>query len=85
LAVTVEQVADAMYDMVKEYAGRKQFTARELTKTVMKQFGDECTRSLCRDAVKHLMDSGRCVYTYKGTSYVELAERQEIDKPDANV
>ncbi len=73
MAVTIEQVADAMYDLVKEYAGRKKYTARELTKAMQEKFGDEADRSVCKEALRLLMDSGRCVYTYKGGSYVELA------------
>lgn len=76
MAVTTEQVADAMYELVKEYTGKKQFTARDLSKAMVEKFGDECSRSTCKDAVRLLVDSGRCVYTYKGTSYVELPEAQ---------
>jgi hypothetical protein len=74
MAVSIEQVADAMYELVKEYKGKKQYTARELTKTMMQQFGAECDRKVCKDALKHLMDSGRCVYIYKGSSYVALPD-----------
>lgn len=72
MAVSVEQVADAMFAIVKEYKGKKQYTARELTKTMIQKYGDECDRGLCKDAIRLLVDSGRCIYTYKGSSYVEL-------------
>ncbi len=72
MAVSAEQVADAMYDVVKEYTGRKQYTARELTKMMIDKFSGECDRSLCKEALRLLMESGRCIYTYKGSSYVEL-------------
>jgi hypothetical protein len=74
MAKTVEEIADEMYKLVKEYHGKKQYTARELTKTMIQQFGDDCDRDLCKDALKHLMDSGRCVYIYKGGSYVALPD-----------
>jgi ubiquitin C-terminal hydrolase len=72
MATSVEQVADAMYEIVKEYKGKKQFTARELTKAMIQKFGDDCDRNMCKQAVRLLMDSKRCVYSYKGSSYVEL-------------
>ncbi len=77
MAKSVEEIADAMYAIVKEYAGRKQYTARELTKTVMQQFGSECDRGTCKEALRHLIDSGKCIYTYKGSSYVELPQEEQ--------
>ena len=77
MAVDIEQLADAMYEIVKEYTGKKQYTARELSKEIREKFGDECDRTTCKKALKHLIDSGRCVYTYKGSSYVELAGRDQ--------
>lgn len=77
MAVTIEQLADAMYELVKEYTGRKSYTARELGKAMKEKFGPEADRKTVKDALKHLLDSGRCVYTYKGSSYVELAGRDQ--------
>jgi len=74
MAINIEEVATAMYELVKEYKGRKQYTARELSKTMKQKFGEECDRKVCKDALKHLMDSGRCVYIYKGSSYVSLPD-----------
>ena len=67
MAVTPEQVADAMFEMVKEYAGKKKFKAGDLTKAMIQKFADdECDKKLCKAAIRTLMDSGRCVYTYFG-------------------
>lgn len=77
MAATPEQVADAMFEMVKEYAGRKKFKAGDLTKAMIEKFGEaECTKDLCKAAIRILMDSERCVYTYFGGSFIELP-RQE--------
>jgi hypothetical protein len=73
MSVSIEQVADAMYELVKEYKGKKQYTSRELTKTMMQKFGSECDKAVCKEALRLLMDSKRCVYIYKGSSYVALA------------
>ena len=72
MAVEVQQVADAMYEMVKEYAGKKKFKAGDLTKAMMEKFGDECDKKLCKAAIRSIMDSGKCVYTYFGGSFIEL-------------
>ncbi len=77
MAVTPEQVADAMFEMVKEYSGKKRFKATDLTKAMIEKFGEaECDKSLCKAGIRVLMDSGRCVYTYFGGSFIELP-RQE--------
>jgi hypothetical protein len=73
MAVAVEAVADAMYAMVKEYQGKKQLKATDLTKAMQQKFGEaECDRQLCKAAIRTLIDSGKCVYTYFGGSYIEL-------------
>ena len=73
MAVTTEQVADAMYEMVKEYQGKKKLKASDLTKAMIQKFGEsEVDKKLCKGAIRSLMDSGRCVYTYFGGSYIEL-------------
>ena len=73
MAVTPEQVADAMFDLVKEYQGRKKFKAGDLTKTMIQKFGEEeCDKKLCKAAIRTLMDSGRCIYTYFGGSFIEV-------------
>ncbi len=77
MAVTPEQIADAMFEMVKEYSGKKRFKATDLTKAMIEKFGEaECNKDLCKAGLRTLMDSGRCVYTYFGGSFIELP-RQE--------
>ena len=77
MAVTPEQIADAMFEMVKEYTGKKRFKATDLTKAMIEKFGEaECNKDLCKAGIRTLMDSGRCVYTYFGGSFIELP-RQE--------
>ena len=73
MAVTTEQVADAMYEMVAEYQGKKKLKASDLTKAMIQKFGeDEVDKKLCKAAIRTLMDSGRCVYTYFGGNFIEL-------------
>ena len=73
MALTHEKVADAMYEMVKEYQGRKKFKATDLTKAMIEKFGREgCDKKLCKAAIRILIDSGRCIYTYFGGSFIEI-------------
>ncbi len=73
MAVTPEVVADAMFEMVSEYAGKKKFKAGDLTKAMIQKFSDDdCDKKLCKAAIRILMDSGRCVYTYFGGSFIEV-------------
>jgi hypothetical protein len=69
---TPEEVADAMFEMVKEYQGKKKFKALDLTKTMIQKFGGDVDKKFCKKAIRILMDSGRCVYTYFGGSFIEL-------------
>ncbi len=77
MAVTTEQVADAMYDMVKEYQGKKKFKAGDLTKAMTQKYAaDEIDKKFCKKAIRVLMDSGRCVYTYFGGSFIEIPHEE---------
>ncbi|MGD0263411.1 MAG: hypothetical protein ABSD47_00485 [Candidatus Methylomirabilota bacterium] len=76
-AVTAEAVAEAMYQMVKDAAGVKKLKPTDLTKAMMEHFGPMgCTKELCKEAIRSLMDSGRCVYTYFGGSFIELPPKE---------
>jgi len=73
----VEEVAEAMYKMVADAQGRKKLKPGDLTKAVIEQFGEErCDKPLCKKAIRTLIDSERCVYTYFGGSFVELPHKE---------
>ena len=69
-AVTTEQLADAMYEMIKEGAGKKKYKATDLQKAMTERFGAD--KLECKAAIRILVDGGRCVYTYFGGSYIEI-------------
>jgi hypothetical protein len=71
-APTAEAVADAMYAVLKDYAGKKNLKATDLTKSMHEKFGDECDKQLCKEAIRILMDSEKTTYSYVGGSYVVL-------------
>ncbi|HEX7343358.1 MAG TPA: hypothetical protein VF398_03780 [bacterium] len=70
--VSVQEVADAMYKMVKEATGLKKLKAMDLTKNVVELYGERVDKQTCKDAIRELIESGKCVYTYFGGSYIEL-------------
>jgi hypothetical protein len=72
MAATAEAVADAMYAMLKDYAGKKNLKAMDLIKAMVEKFGGECDKQTCKDAIRILMDNGKTTYSYVGGSYVVL-------------
>ncbi|HOP07639.1 MAG TPA: hypothetical protein PLF13_10145 [candidate division Zixibacteria bacterium] len=76
MAKTVEEVADAMYAMVKENQGIKKLKPGDLTKAMIELFGDEADKKLCKEAIKQLVNSGKCVYTYFGGSFLEIPHKE---------
>jgi hypothetical protein len=76
-AIPVDQVAQAMYDLVKSTYGKKNLKPMDLTKAMVEQFGAEsCNKDLCKLAIRQLVDSGRCIYSYVGGSYITLPPAQ---------
>ena len=76
MATTVEEVAEAMYKMVKDAFGIKKLKPTDLTKAMIQIYGDEVDKKMCKAAIKELVNSGRCVYTYFGGSFIEIPHRE---------
>jgi hypothetical protein len=76
MAKSADEVADAMFKLVEQAQGVKKLKAMDLTKSMLELFGDEVDKKLCKLAIKQLVDSGKCVYTYFGGSYIELPHRE---------
>lgn len=70
--VTVETIADAMYATVKDYHGKKNLKPMDLTKLMIEKFGDQVDKKMCKEAIRQLIDGGKCIYSYVGGSYVTL-------------
>jgi hypothetical protein len=54
----------------------KKLKPMDLTKAMMQLFGDEVDKKLCKKAIKQLVDSGKCVYTYFGGSFIEVPRKE---------
>ena len=76
MAKTADEIADAMYKLVEEARGMKKLKPTDLTKAMVQLFGDEVDKKLCKKAIRQLVDSGRCVYTYFGGSFIEIPQKE---------
>ncbi len=75
--VAVEELADTMYKLIEEYTGKRKLKAQDLVKDVMQKYGEDIvSKRDGKQAIQLLIDSGRCVYTYFGGSFVELPPKQ---------
>ncbi len=75
--VPVETVANEMFQMVTDYTGKKNLKAGDLTKAMIAKYGEEaCGKDDCKQAIRLLIDSGRCVYSYFGGSYIVLPPKE---------
>jgi hypothetical protein len=76
--ISIETLADDMYEMVAEYAGKKNLKPGDLTKAMIAKHGEEiCTKDECKQAIRLLTESGRCVYSYLGGSYIQLPPKED--------
>jgi hypothetical protein len=72
MAITVEQLAEEIFIMVKESAGVKKLKALDLQKAMMELHSGEADKQMVKDAIRINIDSGKLVYTYFGGSYIEI-------------
>jgi hypothetical protein len=70
---TVDDVANAMYELVKSTHGKKNLKPMDLIKAMIDDFGEDAVdKKLGKKAIRQLIDTGRCIYSYVGGSYVTL-------------
>jgi hypothetical protein len=74
--VAVEEVAEAMYKQVAAAQGQKKLKPGDLSKMMIEMYGDRVDKKLCKKAIKLLIETERCVYTYFGGSYIELPHKE---------
>ncbi len=73
--VTVTELADAMFRMISEAQGVRKLKPNDVSKAMIERFGaNRCGKGACKEAIRELIDSGRCIYTYFGGSYIELPQ-----------
>ncbi len=75
--IPVETLANDMYQLVAEFAGKKNFKAMDLTKAMIAKHGEQaCSKDDCKKAIRILIDSGRCIYSYLGGSFIQLPPKE---------
>ena len=72
--VTIDQVADAMFELVSSMKGTRDLKPMDVSKQMMEKFGDDVDKKMCKKALRLLIDSGRLTYKYAGGSFVTLPE-----------
>ena len=73
--VTTDQIADAMFELVKSTHGKKNLKPMDVTKAMIEEFEEDgVDKKMCKKALRQLIDTGRCTYKYAGGSYVTLPE-----------
>ena len=79
-AVSIETLADEMYQLVAECAGKKNLKAGDLIKEMIARHGERaCSKDDCKKAIRILIDSGRCIYSYLGGSYIQLPPKEGVE------
>jgi hypothetical protein len=71
MALSKDELVEYIYKLVEKAQGKKQLKAMDVQKAVLKDHPDQPKNDI-KFAIKDLIDSGRCVYTYFGGSYIEL-------------
>ena len=70
---TIDNIAESMFELVKSTYGKKNLKPMDLIKAMIEEYGeDACDKKMCKQAIRQLIDSGRCIYSYVGGSYVTL-------------
>jgi hypothetical protein len=77
MSVAIEILAEEMFQMVAESQGKRNLKAMDLTKALIAKHGEaECSKDDCKHAIRQLIDSGRCVYSYFGGSFITLPHKE---------
>jgi hypothetical protein len=76
--IAAEKIAEEMYAMIAECAGKRNLKPGDVIKAMVGKYGEEaCSRDTCKQAIRILIDSGRCVYSYLGGSYIQLPPKED--------
>jgi hypothetical protein len=79
MALSKEDLVNFIYDMVAKAQGKKNLKAMDVQKAVLKDHPDQ-DKTQIKFAIKELIDTGRCVYTYFGGSYIEIPHEEGAAK-----
>lgn len=75
-----QEVAEVMYDYVKRAHGLKKVSPGEVIKAAERFFGERASKKTCKQAIRVLVDSGKCIYTYFGSTAIEIPTDDESSR-----
>ncbi len=76
--IPVEKIAEDMYALIAECQGKRNLKPGDVIKAMVAKYGEQaCSREDCKLAIRLLIESGRCVYSYLGGSYIQLPPKEE--------
>ena len=76
--IGVDELAETMFRMISDAQGVRKLKPNDVSKAMIEHFGPErCNKDRCKEAIRLLVDSGRCIYTYFGGSYIELPRPEQ--------
>ena len=79
MALSKPDLCNFIYDMVAKAQGKKNLKAMDVQKAVLKVHPDQPKNDI-KFAIKELIDTERCVYTYFGGSYIEIPHEEGAAK-----
>ena len=85
MAVDIEVLKAAIFDLVTSTHGKKNLKPMDITKDMIGRFGeDSCGKSDVKLALRELIDTGTLTYLYAGGSYVTLPESRSVARADGD-
>ena len=79
MSISKEELVEEIYTMVEAAQGKRKLKASDIWKGMIKKH-PEMDKKTVQEAIKTLVDGGRCVYTYFGGSFVELPHEEAAAK-----
>lgn len=78
--VPLDELCDAMFKQIEDAQGMKKLKPGDVQKMMIELYGDRVDKKLCKLAIRQLIESQRCVYTYFGGSYIEVTPPEGTEK-----
>ncbi|MBM4284499.1 MAG: hypothetical protein FJ128_04510 [Deltaproteobacteria bacterium] len=79
MGISKEELVEEIFQMVEKAHGKRKLKASDIWKDMIKKH-PEVDKKIVQDAIKTLVDAGRCVYTYFGGSFVEIPHEEAAAK-----
>ena len=78
--VSIDELADSMFKQIEAAQGVKKLKPTDVIKMMIEKYGDRTDKKQGKLAIRKLIESERCVYTYFGGSYIEVKPPEGTEK-----